>query len=54
MVQNDSMESLLAYCRVSSRICPKDHRRAHYAAERDKIAIQLTEVVDSNCAALAH
>jgi 5-methylcytosine-specific restriction endonuclease McrA len=28
-------------------ICPKDHRRAHYAAERDEIAIRLTAILDS-------
>ena len=31
-------------------ICPKDHRRAHYAADRDEIAIQLTAILDSKCA----
>jgi 5-methylcytosine-specific restriction protein A len=28
-------------------ICPKDHRRAHYAADRDEIAIHLKAVLDS-------
>lgn len=28
-------------------ICPKDHRRAHYAADRDEIAIQLTAILSS-------
>lgn len=31
-------------------ICPKDHRRAHYAADRDEIAVQLTAILDSKCA----
>jgi len=35
-------------------ICPQDHRRAHYAAERDEIAAQLTEMLDSKGATLAH
>jgi hypothetical protein len=35
-------------------ICPTDHRRAHYAADRDEIAMQLTAILDSKCAALAH
>lgn len=35
-------------------ICPKDHRRAHYAAERDEIAIQLTAILYSKGATLAH
>ncbi len=26
-------------------ICPKDHRRAHYAADRDEIAVQLKNIV---------
>ncbi len=30
--------------------CPKDHRRAHYAADRNKIAIQLKSIVASKCA----
>jgi len=28
-------------------ICPKDHRRAHYAADRDEIAIRLKSVLDA-------
>ena len=28
-------------------ICPKDHRRAHYAADRDEITIRLTAFLDS-------
>ena len=28
-------------------ICPQDHRRAHYAAERDEIAIRLTAILVS-------
>lgn len=35
-------------------LCPKDHRRAHYAAGREEIAIQLTAILDSKYAALAH
>lgn len=35
-------------------ICPKEHRRAHYAADRDEIAIRLTAILDSKGAALAH
>jgi 5-methylcytosine-specific restriction protein A len=31
-------------------ICPKDHRRAHYAVDRDEIAIQLKAIVASKCA----
>jgi hypothetical protein len=33
-------------------ICPKDHRRAHYAAERDEIALQLSAVLHSKAATL--
>lgn len=33
-------------------ICPQDHRRAHYAVERDEIAIRLTEILDSKGATL--
>ncbi|MBP8018420.1 MAG: HNH endonuclease [Hylemonella sp.] len=35
-------------------ICPQDHRRAHYAAERDEIAIRLTAILDSKGATMAH
>ena len=28
-------------------ICPRDHRRAHFAAERDEIAVRLKEVFAS-------
>ena len=35
-------------------ICPQDHRRAHYAAERDEIAIRLTAILDSKGAMLVH
>ena len=35
-------------------ICPKDHRRAHYAAERDEIAIRLSAILDSKGATLVH
>lgn len=35
-------------------ICPQDHRRAHYAAERDEIAIRLTEILDSKGDSLGH
>lgn len=28
-------------------ICPQDHRRAHYAAERDEIAVRLAAILDS-------
>lgn len=31
-------------------ICPQDHRRAHYAAERDEIAVELTAILDSKVA----
>ncbi|MBC7620936.1 MAG: HNH endonuclease, partial [Candidatus Saccharibacteria bacterium] len=34
-------------------ICPKDHRRAHYAADRDAIAIRLTAILLSKGATLA-
>ena len=34
-------------------ICPKDHRRAHYAADRGEIAIRLTAILDSKRATLA-
>jgi hypothetical protein len=33
-------------------ICPQDHRRAHYALERDEIAIRLTAILDSKDATL--
>jgi 5-methylcytosine-specific restriction protein A len=35
-------------------ICPKDHRRAHYAAERDEIAMCLTAILESKGATLVH
>jgi 5-methylcytosine-specific restriction protein A len=35
-------------------ICPKDHRRAHYAADRSDIAIRLTEILESKGATLAY
>ena len=35
-------------------ICPRDHRRAHFAVERDEIAIQLTAILDSKGATLVH
>jgi 5-methylcytosine-specific restriction protein A len=35
-------------------ICPKDHRRAHYAADRSDIAVRLTEILDSKGATLAY
>lgn len=35
-------------------ICPQDHRRAHYAADRDEIAIRLTAILDSKGATLVH
>lgn len=35
-------------------ICPKDHRRAHYAAERDEIAIRLSAILYSKGATLVH
>jgi 5-methylcytosine-specific restriction enzyme A len=28
-------------------ICPQDHRRTHYAAERDEIAVRLTAILAS-------
>lgn len=33
-------------------ICPQDHRRAHYAVEREEIAIRLTAILDSKSATL--
>lgn len=33
-------------------ICPQDHRRAHYAVEREEIAIRLTAILDSKGATL--
>ena len=35
-------------------ICPQDHRRAHYAAERDEIAIRLSAILESKGATLVH
>lgn len=35
-------------------ICPQDHRRAHFAAERDEIAIRLSAILDSKGATLVH
>lgn len=35
-------------------ICPRDHRRAHYAAERDEIAVRLSAILDSKGATLVH
>lgn len=31
----------------AAAICPQDHRRAHYAAERDEIAVRLTAILAS-------
>jgi 5-methylcytosine-specific restriction protein A len=35
-------------------ICPQDHRRAHYGAERDEIAIRLSAILDSKGATRVH